>query len=151
MENAQHPLFYGILMLVAGLGIPIFAALNGELGTKLQNPALAATVSLTVGVIASLIFLASLGSIHELKLVSNAPVYSYFGGLFVIFYILSITWVAPKFGVGNAVAFVLLGQLLSMTIIDHYGLLGALQNEISLKRIIGLSFMAIGVFLAVRP
>ncbi|MDW3095508.1 MAG: DMT family transporter [Gammaproteobacteria bacterium] len=150
MENAQHPIIYGILMLVAGLGIPIFAALNGELGIKLQNPALAATISLTVGVIASLIFLLSFGSFQELRFASNAPVYTYFGGLFIIFYILSITWVAPRFGVGNAVAFVLLGQLLSMSIIDHYGLLGALHNEITFKRIIGLSFMAVGVFLSVR-
>jgi len=150
MENTQHPFFYGLLMLIAGLGIPIFAALNGELGSKLQNPALAATISLTVGVIASLIFLLSFGSILELKFASNAPIHSYFGGLFVIFYILSITWVAPRFGVGNAVAFVLLGQLLSMTIIDHYGMLGAIVNEISLKRVIGLSLMAIGVFLTVR-
>jgi transporter family-2 protein len=43
-----------------------------------------------------------------------------------------MTWVAPKFGVGNAICMVLLGQLISMAIIDHYGLLGALKQTISI-------------------
>ena len=54
----------------------------------------------------------------------NIPWYFYFGGVFVMFYILSITWVAPRFGISNAVSFVLLGQLMAMSIIDHYGLVG---------------------------
>jgi transporter family-2 protein len=43
----------------------------------------------------------------------------------VAFYVLSITYIAPTFGVGNAVFFVLLGQLVSAAIIDHFGLFGA--------------------------
>ncbi len=46
----------------------------------------------------------------------SIPFYSYLGGLFVVFYLLGMTWIAPKFGVGNAVAFVLLGQIISIFI-----------------------------------
>ena len=35
---------YALLMLVAGIGIPVMATLNGGLGIKLQSPALAATI-----------------------------------------------------------------------------------------------------------
>lgn len=150
MNELHHPVFYAALMLVAGLGIPIFAALNGELGAKLQNPALAATISLFVGIVASLGFLFMSGGIHRVGSVSSVPIHSYIGGLFIVFYILSVTWVAPRFGVGNAIAFALLGQLISMAIIDHYSLLGALHHPISIKRASGLFFMAIGVFLALR-
>ena len=150
MNELHHPVFYAALMLVAGLGIPVFAALNGELGAKLQNPALAATISLFVGIVASLGFLFMSGGIHRVASVSSVPMHSYIGGLFIVFYILSVTWVAPRFGVGNAIAFALLGQLISMAIIDHYSLLGALYHPISIKRATGLFFMAIGVFLALR-
>ncbi|QMU61870.1 MAG: EamA-like transporter family protein [Gammaproteobacteria bacterium] len=150
MNGLHHPLFYAILMLVAGLGIPIFAALNGELGTKFQSPALAATISLLVAIVASLCFLFITEGTPKLAPVSPVPIYYYLGGLFVVLYILGMTWVAPKFGVGNAVAFVLLGQLISMAIIDHFGLLGALHHPISIQRFAGLIFMGIGVFLAVR-
>ena len=150
MNGLHHPVFYSILMLVAGLGIPIFAALNGELGTKFQSPAFAATISLLVGFVFSLCFLIISGGVPRLDPVSPVSVYYYLGGLFVVLYILGMTWVAPKFGVGNAVAFVLLGQIISMAIIDHFGLLGALHHPISFQRILGLVLMVVGVFLAVR-
>ena len=90
------------------------------------------------------------GNIPNLVVQSSIPFYFYLGGLFVVFYVLSITWIAPKFGVGNAVAFVLLGQIISMSIIDHFSLLGAAYHPISAVRFVGLAFMAIGVFLSVR-
>lgn len=150
MSGLHNPVFYAALMLLVGLGIPVFAALNGELGSKLQSPALAATIALSVGVMVSLGFLLLSGGIPEPDPQSDIPMYSYLGGLFVVFYILGITWVAPRFGVGNAVAFVLLGQLASMAIIDHYALLGAAHHPISMQRLAGLLFMAVGVFLSVR-
>lgn len=137
-------------MLVAGLGIPVMAALNAGLGAKLQSPALAASILFLVAVTASLGFLFLFAGVPKPIPKASIPIYSYFGGLFVVFYILSITWIAPKFGVGNAVALVLLGQLISMSIIDHYSLLGAPHHPISLQRSVGLVFMAVGVFLAVR-
>ena len=54
MTIPQQPIFYAIIMLLAGLGIPVMAALNGGLGAKLQNPMLAATILFGVGLIASL-------------------------------------------------------------------------------------------------
>jgi transporter family-2 protein len=150
MSSFNHPVFYALLMLVAGLGIPIMAALNGSLGAKIQSPALATSILFLVGGIISIGFLFLSGGMPKSSPIESVPVYFYFGGFFVIFYILSITWVAPKFGVGNAVSFVLLGQLVSMAIIDHYSFLGAPQNTISFQRLIGLVLMATGVFMAVR-
>ena len=150
MSGLHNPVFYAALMLVVGLGIPIFAALNGELGTKLQSPALAATIALSVGVVISIGILLLSGGIPEPDPQSSIPLYSYLGGLFVVSYILGITWVAPRFGVGNAVTFVLLGQLVAMAIIDHYSLLGAAHHPLSAQRFAGLLLMAIGVFLSVR-
>lgn len=150
MSVFNHPIFYALLMLVAGLGIPIMAALNGSLGAKIQSPALATSILFLVGGVISLGYLFLSGGMPKSSAVEPIPVYFYLGGFFVIFYILSITWVAPKFGVGNAVSFVLLGQIISMAIIDHYSLLGAPQNTISIQRLIGLVFMVAGVFMAVR-
>ena len=150
MNGLNHPLFYAAFMLVVGLGIPVFAALNGDLGVRLQNPVLAATIALLVGIVACIGIMLLSGRIPGLVTEASIPIYSYLGGLFVVFYVLGITWIAPKFGVGNAVAFVLLGQIISMAIIDHFGLFSALYYPISAQRIVGLVLMAIGVFLSVR-
>jgi transporter family-2 protein len=150
MSGLNHPIFYALLMLVAGLGIPIMAALNGSLGAKIQSPAFATSILFLVGGVIAFGYMFLSDGMPKSSPVEPIPIYFYFGGFFVIFYILSITSIAPKFGVGNAVSFVLLGQLISMSIIDHYSLLGSPQNEISVQRLIGLTLMVAGVFMVVR-
>ena len=75
-----------------------------------------------------------------------APKYLWLGGVLVAFYVLSITYIAPHFGVGNAVFFVLLGQLAAAASIDHFGLFGAQVTPLTVNRAIGLGLMAAGVF-----
>ncbi|MEX1664638.1 DMT family transporter [Zhongshania arctica] len=139
--------FYSSIMLVAGFGIPVMAALNGGLGAKLGNPALASTLLLLVGLLLSVIYLLVTEGVPTRFYDTSIPWYFYTGGVVVTFYNLAITWIAPRFGISNTVSFVLLGQLLAMTLIDHYGLIGAPQYPISLRRLAGLVLMVAGVFL----
>ena len=143
-------ILYPLLMLVAGIGIPVMAALNSRLGTKLESSALATTILFFVGFIISVIYLIKTNGLSISIFKPNTPWYLYFGGFFVMFYIISITWVSPRYGVGNAVAFVLLGQLIAISLIDHFGIFNALQSPLNLKRALGLVMMAVGVFLVVK-
>ena len=136
---------YAIVMLLAGLGIPVMAALNGSLGARLESPALAAVILFVVGLTVAVTYLLTTAGMPSTLIAPDTPWYFYLGGFFVMFYILSITWVAPRFGVANAVSFVLLGQLVAMSVIDHYGLFGSKQFVISYQRIAGLILMAAGV------
>lgn len=145
----NNTIFYSLLMLVAGLGIPLMASLNGGLGIKLHSPALATAILFIVGLAFSVTYLLAAEGVPNELYKSNIPWHFYFGGIFIAFYILSITWVAPRFGISNAISFVLLGQLMAMSVIDHYGLLGATQDSMSPQRLIGLLLMAAGVFLVV--
>jgi transporter family-2 protein len=138
---------YAGIMLLTGLGIPVMAALNGGLGNRLQSPALAATILFCVSFIVALVYLLATQGLPGKIWLPNTPWYFYFGGFFVAFYVLSITWVAPRFGVSNAVSFVLLGQLISMSIIDHFGLMGAQQFTLTWQRVFGLALMTVGVFM----
>jgi transporter family-2 protein len=81
------------------------------------------------------------------KQIPSAPKYLFVAGAFVAFYVLSISFVAPHFGIGNAIFFVLLGQLLSAAIIDHYGLFDAQINHLSTMRVSGILVMIFGVWL----
>jgi transporter family-2 protein len=62
-----------------------------------------------------------------------------------------VTWSAPRIGVGNAIFFVLLGQLIAAAIIDHFALFGAARTTLTIQRAIGLLVMAVGVYLAKKP
>ncbi len=146
----QPQLLYSLLMLLAGVGIPIMAALNAGLGARLENPAYSAVILFSVGLLGSLFYLLLSRSAPSSYWPSGIPSMYYLGGLLVLFYVLSVTWVAPRFGVGNAVSFVLLGQLLSMSTIDHFGLMGAGIYPFTWQRFAGLILMVAGVFLVVR-
>ena len=144
MNNA---LIYAACMLIAGIGIPTMAMLNGGLGGKLMSSTLATAISLAVGFTAAVIYLLATEGMPTQLFQSDTPFYFYLGGFCVAFYIISVTWIAPRFGISNAIAFALLGQLISMSAIDHFGLLGAQQYGLTTQRMIGLAFMAAGVFM----
>lgn len=144
---APETLRYALVMLAAGVGIPILAALNAQLGGRIGSPAAAGAVLFVVAFLGALATLAVTNGAGALAAVPGQPKHLFLAGLLVAFYVLSITWVAPRFGVGNAVFFVLLGQLISAAIIDHFGLFGAIQKPLSLSRAGGIGLMALGVLL----
>jgi len=146
----NNTLAYSVVMLVAGLGIPVMAALNGGLGARLQSPALAAAILFSIALVVTLSYLFITEGAPSSLYHADIPRYFYLGGLLVAFYILSITWVAPRFGVSNAIVFVLLGQLIAMSVIDHFGLFGAQQYPVNTQRAIGLVVMVLGVVMVLN-
>lgn len=138
---------YAMTMIAAGIGIPILAALNAQLGMRIGSPVAAAAILFLVAFSAACLVVLWHGT-APLALAAHAPKHLFLAGLLVLFYVLSVTFVAPKFGVGNAIFFVLLGQLISAAVIDHFGLFGARLNPLSLNRTIGIALMAAGVFMA---
>ncbi|MCR8549909.1 DMT family transporter [Salipiger sp. P9] len=140
---------HALTMLAAGLGIPILAALNARLGAHIGSPAAAAVILFCVALSATTIVLFTLDP-RPIARAVDAPRHLFLGGLFVAFYVLSVTYVAPQFGVGRAVFFVLLGQLISAALIDHFGLFGARVSPFTLNRAGGIGLMALGVWMAQR-
>ncbi len=135
---------YALIMLAAGVGIPILAALNASLGKLIGAPAAASVVLFSVALVSALCVTLFTGP-KAIIAALQAPKYLWLAGVLVAFYVLSITYIAPHFGVGNAVFFVLLGQLISAALIDHFGLFGAGQTTLSLTRAVGILVMALGV------
>lgn len=145
-ETIRH----AAVMFAAGIGIPLLAGLNAQLGVRLGSPAAAASILFVVALMGTVAVLMVTAGPQALAAAPAQPKHLFLGGLFVCFYVLSVTWIAPKFGVGNAVFFVLLGQLVSAALIDHFGLFGNLQRPVSLTRAGGIALMAAGVMLATR-
>ncbi|MEM9716504.1 MAG: DMT family transporter [Pseudomonadota bacterium] len=146
--STQHILL-SMLMLATGIGIPIMATMNGSLGIKLANPFAASVILFFVA------FLIAVGATLTAGLPSaegvlRAPKWLMLAGFFVAFYIISITVAGPIIGIGNAVFLVLLGQIISTAVIDHFGWLGAPVSPISPQKLLGIAFMITGIYLARR-
>lgn len=150
---SAHTSFWPIagLMFLTGIGIPILATWNAQLGQQLASPVAATAILFFVGALLMGALVACTGQWPEAQRLTLERPWTYFAVAFMVFYALSITWAAPRIGVGNAVFFVLLGQLVAAAIIDHYGLWGAMKSAITLRRVAGIAVMALGVYLARKP
>ena len=145
------PMKYALIMLAAGIGVPVLAALNAQLGARIGSPAAAGAVMFLIAGTAAVLVAAAFGQTSAFALIASQPKHLFLAGLLIAFYLLSISWVAPRFGVGNAVMFVLVGQIIAISVIDHFGLFGARVRPVDLTRGLGIVLLAIGVILAQRP
>jgi bacterial/archaeal transporter family-2 protein len=147
--NAPTLAFYIALSTLGGILIPIMAALSGALGRTLDNPWAAAAI-VSAGAFATVLaFTLLTGSMHiSFDALKQARPMQLLAGLGFAYYLLSITWVGPRFGIGNAIMFVLAGQILSSAAIDHFGLFGAPHKPIDVLRGVGLVVMATGIAIA---
>jgi transporter family-2 protein len=140
---------YAALSLVAGILIPIMAALSGALGRTWDNPQ-AASLLVVGGAFAMVLAftLLSGGANFSLAQLKQATPLQLVAGFGMAFYLLSITYLAPRFGVGNAVMLVVAGQIVSSAMIDHFALFGAPHKPIDALRALGLAVMTVGVVIA---
>lgn len=144
------PYAHAAIMFAAGIGIPILAALNASLGARIGSPAAAAVILFAVAGLCAVAATGVTGGTGALATAPTQPKGLFLAGVLIAFYVLSITWIAPVFGVGNAVFFVLLGQLVAAAAIDHFGLFGARETALTGSRAAGIALMAAGVALTQR-
>lgn len=128
--------------LAAGALIPVMATLNGGLARATGQPLLAAGVLFAVGFTAIAIVMIAFAR-PDLSSLRSAPPASFAGGLIVAFYVVSVTMLAPRIGVGATIVFVLAAQLCTSAAIDHFGLFGALIRPVNPMRLAGL-FVILG-------
>src|SRR5215831_1212462 len=140
-----------VLALITGALIPVQASTNAAFSKSTGNPYITGVVVLSVGLIAALIFIViSRTQIPSITQFKNGPLYSYTGGLIVCTYVIMITVITPKLGVGNAIGLIVTGQIICAVIIDHFGLLGATARRIDLPRLIGALMMIGGIYLVMK-
>lgn len=147
--NSQTLAFYAALSLVAGVLIPIMAALSGAMGRTFDNPQIAALIVVggAFAMVAAFTFTTG-GAAFDWRMLKQANALQLVAGFGMAFYLLSITFLAPRFGVGNAVMLVVAGQIASSALIDHFGLFGAPHKPLDMMRTGGLAIMVVGVVIA---
>lgn len=137
------------IMLATGFGIPVLAAMNGALGRYIGSPAVAACVLFAVA-FAIAIAAALLTNPAAVAKLPAAPKQWFIAGFFVAFYVLAITWIGPDMGIGKAVFYVLLGQLIAAAVIDHFGLFNARVVALTWTRAAGIALMMAGIYVTQR-
>lgn len=137
---------YALWGAAAGALIPLMAILNAGLARGVGGPIPAAVVLFAIALLAALLvaLIARVPVPASTSLLNIAPL-KFAGGLIVAFYVLSITFLAPRFGVGNAILFAVSAQLVTSAAIDHFAIAGAALRPLTFTRAAGLVIVIVGV------
>jgi bacterial/archaeal transporter family-2 protein len=134
---------------ISGGLIAIQAVTNSSLNKHLSNPIMSAVVLLLVGLIFWSIIAFVMGQrFSELSALKSVPVWAYAGGIIVGFYLVTITYIAPKTGLALALLSVIFGQLSVALVIENFGIFGVAKQIITYKKALGVIMVLAGIYLA---
>ena len=140
--------------LLLALGSGVLMAVQGSLNAALSKVIglLEATfivhITGTVGVVILLFFL-KLGKGNIMAL-GSAPWYAYLGGLVGVGIIYLVAASIPTAGMANATTAIIVGQVLTAILIDHFGAFGLEKSSCTWGQLAGLILLAAGAKMLLR-
>lgn len=145
MNNTSLMMLFALL---AGALVPLQLIFNGQLGGVTKNAFTASLIVFLIGTLAlCVIVMATRPTFPTLAQLASAPKTIWLGGLIATFYILAVVVVTPRLGVGLTVSLILIAQLTTGIMLDHFGVFGNPQRSLTFLRALGLAMMAGGVVL----
>jgi transporter family-2 protein len=139
------------LALITGALIPVQAATNAAFSKSIGNPIMTGLMVFIVGLAAMFLFvMLSKTPFPAGQQLTTAPLYGYLGGIIVVIYVLMITVLVPRIGIGTAIGLIVTGQIICAVIIDHFGLFNIDVRPVSLTRVAGIGLMIGGIYLVMK-
>jgi transporter family-2 protein len=139
-----------ILTMLLGVVLAVHLAMNGKVGSVLQNARVGNALFWCIGALGAVAIGMSgwqRGALEPLKQVHPALLTAGILGACLVF---AIAWLIPKVGVGSVMITLLAGQVIGGLIMSHYGWLGSPVQPITLAKVVGVLVMIGGVVLATR-
>src|SRR5476651_1724388 len=140
----------GLLLLAvfAGAVVPFQSAINANLGRGLGHPLWATLASLLVSIIVLLpVILALRLPLPSLAFITKAPLWMWAGGAFGVCFISLALILMPKLGASGFIALAMAGQIIASLMLDHFGLFGLVERQLTAPRLIGALMLIGGVAL----
>lgn len=100
-------------------------------------------------VLAVALFLFGIGT-GKLYPFPDVPWYVYLGGIVGVFIVYLVAVSIPAVGVSNATTAIIVGQVFTALIIDHFGIFGLTISPFGTQQVIGLFLLAIGAKLLLK-
>jgi bacterial/archaeal transporter family-2 protein len=139
-----------LLTVLIGIVLAIHLAMNGRVGSALNNARVGNALFWCVGALAALMIGATgwhAGTLAPLKEINPILLGAGILGACLVF---GIAWLIPRIGAGSVMIVMLAGQVVGGMTISKFGWLGSPIQPISLRNIIGAMIMFGGVVLATR-
>ena len=140
--------FFAIVALIGGVAVGLQGATNAALK---DQSSLASALVLNGGIVLGLVLLLAAfepNFLQSLQRVTQASPKLWLGGVYGTVILACAIFAIPRLGAANTLIFFIFGQLVTASIVDHYGLLGVEKSPVGLKRILGVALVFVGAILA---
>jgi len=145
MIEVAFVLFLGLL---GGFAVGAQGAISGAMAQRIGGAAGSFVIHLG-GTIASLLLLFSRKG-EQIEKVGTLPWYMLGAGIFGVILYLTLEQTIPRFGATVAISLLIIGQLLSSILIDHFGLFNLPVHQLDLSRVFGVMVLFVGVYLIIK-
>ncbi len=143
----MNKLMWIVLAFLSGAFLPIQAGLNAKLGKAAESPVYASMLSFLIGTIGLFTYIILTNQTISWAGVRAAPAHVWLGGLLGAFYVTVIILAFPKLGPGLTFGLVVAGQMIISILLEHFNILVAQQNSISLMKLLGVLLVVAGVII----
>ncbi len=133
---------------MSGAAVSLQSGINGELGKRIGFIE-GAFFSFFIGTVALTLLMLFLGKGNILN-VFQVPKWQLVGGLLGALFVTVMVFGVPKVGVGLAVVTVIVGQIVTSMVIDHFGWFGKEPIPFDWYRAAGVILLFAGLFLIFR-
>ena len=138
-----------LLALIAGILVPVQAALNVKLGKAVGDPMYGAFLAFlvgTLGLLALILFLrVDFGQVYTAT--SSESWIIWLGGFCGAFFVAALIILTPQLGVALTLGLTIAGQIGFSLLVDHYGWFGLPVQEVNLSKLGGALLIIGGVWL----
>ncbi|MDO4223754.1 MAG: DMT family transporter, partial [Acinetobacter sp.] len=140
-------MIYFLFAFLAGTAAAMQAAINSQLSKSIgQQPLLAAFISFAIGTIFLLVLvIAKVNFAQALTALPHVALWKFIGGFLGVIFVSVTIIFSPKVGLANLLFFIILGQLCSAMLIDHFGLFQMPTRPITWAKCIGVFLMICGL------
>lgn len=135
---------------VAGVIMAIQGSMNSALGKVVgvwEATFIVHLIGLLFVVIVLFLFRVGSGNLSDF---TQAPWYVYFGGILGVLIIYGVAMTMPKIGVAPATTAIIFGQVITASLVDHFGLFGLEKIPFSYWTLLGTLLMAGGAWMLLK-
>lgn len=125
--------------MLAGTLVAMQAPTNALVARPLGTPIRGALVSFGVGTIILATVALATGLKFDLSQLRQLPIYAWLGALYGAIFGVVMTFSAPRIGIAATIMAVLVGQLATAMILDHFGLLGLGRIPVIPQRLLAVA------------
>ena len=137
-----------VIGLIGGIAVGVQSPIAGVMGQRVGGTASSFIIHFS-GMLFSgmLLFIRGGEKVRDWR---TLPWYMLGAGIFGVILIQTINFTLPRLGAAAMITLIIVGQLLTGVVIDHFGLLGVTIRPVDLTRILGMIILLIGGYLIIK-